>query len=95
MHDSAEKSNPSPRRYCSMALKANWLAQASHLRYAANKKEMHVLGEKNEFGKEKPFNYKRPGDHWKYEEKSYFRTMKRKSIYNVPEVTHNKALKRI
>lgn len=56
---------------------------------------MHALGEKNKSGKEKTFSYKRPGDHWRYEEKLYFRTTKRKSIYNVPEVTCNKALKSI
>lgn len=46
---------------------ALWLskpvAQASSLRYPANKKRMHMLGEKNEFGKEKTFSYKRPRDH--------------------------------
>lgn len=39
------------------------VAQASSRRHPGNEKRMHALGEKNEFGKEKTFSYKRPGDH--------------------------------
>lgn len=54
---------------------------------------MHEIGKRMNLLKKKNFSYKKPGDHWRYEKKSYFRTMKEESINNVTGVTCNKALK--